>query len=69
MMNKTIANLVSKGINFSVAEFHKYKVMDTVSNIIAKSQLDLFMVKMKMTMLNMNSSQNTQAQSKTVNSS
>jgi hypothetical protein len=69
MMNKTIANLVSKGINFSVAEFHKYKVMDTVSNIIAKSQLDLFMVKMKMTMLNMNSSQNTQAQSKVVNSS
>jgi hypothetical protein len=69
MMNKTIANLVSKGINFSVAEFHKYKVMDTVSNIIAKSQLDLFMVKMKMTMLNMNSSQNTQAQSKAVNSS
>lgn len=68
-MNKTIANLVSKGINFSVAEFHKYKVMDTVSNIIAKSQLDLFMVKMKMTMLNMNSSQNTQAQSKVVNSS
>jgi len=43
--------------------------MDTVSNIIAKSQLDLFMVKMKMTMLNMNSSQNTQAQSKAVNSS
>lgn len=59
-MNKTISNLVSKGINFSVADFHKYKVMDTVSNIIAKNQLDLFMVKMKMTMLNLNSSQNVQ---------
>ena len=53
-MNKTITNLTSKGIYFSVAEFHKYKVMETVSNIIAKSQLDLFMVKMKMTMLNLN---------------
>jgi hypothetical protein len=57
-MNKTITNLVSKGIKFTVADFHKYNVMDTVSNIIAKSQLDLFMVKMKMTMLNLNSSQN-----------
>lgn len=50
-MNKAISNLVSKGVIFSVAEFHKYRVMETVSNIIAKSQLDLFLVKMKMTML------------------
>lgn len=56
IMNKTITNLTSKGIYFSVAEFHKYRVMDTVSSIIAKSQLDLFMVKMKMTMLNLSSS-------------
>lgn len=60
-MNKTITNLVSKGIKFTVADFHKYKVMDTVSNIIAKSQLDLFMVKMKMTMVNLNSSTNRKA--------
>lgn len=52
IMNKSISNLTSKGINFSVAEFHKYKVLDTVSRIIAKSQLDLFLVKMKMTMIN-----------------
>lgn len=54
IMNKAISNLVAKGINFSVADFHKFKVMDTVSNIIAKSQLDLFLVKMKMTMLTLN---------------
>ena len=57
-MNKTITNLVSKGIKFTVADFQKNKVMDTVSKIIAKNQLDLFMVKMKMTMLNLNSSKN-----------
>jgi hypothetical protein len=59
-MNKTITNLVSKGIKFTVADFQKNKVMDTVSKIIAKNQLDLFMVKMKMTMLNLNSNQNVQ---------
>lgn len=53
-MNKTISNLVSKGINFSVADFHKYQVMQTVSSIIAQNQMDLFLVKMKMTMLNLN---------------
>lgn len=53
-MNKTISNLVSKGIHFSVADFHKYQVMQTVSRIIAQNQMDLFLVKMKMTMLNLN---------------
>lgn len=59
-MNKAISNLVAKGITFSVADFHKFKVMDTVSNIIAKSQLDLFLVKMKMTMLTLNADKKTQ---------
>ena len=53
-MNKTISNLVSKGINFSVADYHKYQVLDTVSKIIAQSQMDLFLIKMKMTMLSLN---------------
>lgn len=61
-MNKAISNLVAKGINFSVADFHKFKVMDTVSNIIAKSQMDLFFVKMRMTMLTLNADKKTQAQ-------
>lgn len=52
IMNKSISNLTSKGITFSTAEFHKYKVLETVSRIIAKGQLDLFLVKMKMTMIN-----------------
>ncbi len=51
IMNKSICNLTAKGINFSVGEFHKYKVLQTVSGIIAKSQLDLFLVKMKMSMI------------------
>lgn len=53
-MNKTISNLVSKGINFSVADYHKYQVLETVSKIIAQSQMDLFLIKMKMTMLSLN---------------
>lgn len=44
---------MNKGIYFSVADFHKYKVMETVSKIIAKNQMDLFCTKMKMTMLNL----------------
>ena len=51
--NKTILNLVNKGIYFSVAELTKYKVVETVSNFISKNQLELFMVKMKMTVLSM----------------
>lgn len=53
-MNKTISNLTSKGIHFSVADFHKHQVLQTVSGIIAQNQMDLFLVKMKMTMLSLN---------------
>lgn len=49
--NKSIVNLVGKGIHFSVADFQKYRILDTVSNFISKSQLELFMIKMKMTIL------------------
>jgi len=51
IMNKTISNLAAKGITFSLADFHKYKLMETVSSIIAQSQMDLFLIKMKMAML------------------
>lgn len=64
-MNKTIENLVNKGIYFSVADFHKYKVMETVSKIIAKNQMDLFHTKMKMTMLNLNMENLLKSQGKT----
>ena len=50
-MNRTISNLTKKGIEFSVAEYKKYHVLDTVQAIISKSQMELFMTKMKMTML------------------
>lgn len=49
--NKSIVNLVSKGVPFSVAEFRKHRILDTVSNFISKSQLELFMVKLKLTIL------------------
>lgn len=54
IMNKVISNMVSKGVNFSVADYHKYQVMDTTSRIIAQSQMDLFLIKMKMTMISLN---------------
>jgi hypothetical protein len=61
-MNKTISNLVSKGIHFSVADYHKYKVLDTVTKIITHNQMDLFWVKMKMTMLSLNAERKPQKQ-------
>lgn len=54
-MDKTILNMVSNGISITAEEFEEYKVLETVTNFIARSQKELFMVKMKMTMLCMNS--------------
>ena len=54
-MDKTISNMISKGITISNEDFQKYKVLETVTNIISRSQMELFAVKMKMTMLYMNS--------------
>lgn len=51
VFNKAIANLVTKGVSFSVADFTKYKVLETLSNFISKSEVELFVIKMKMTML------------------
>ena len=51
VFNKAIANLVTKGVNFSVADFTKFKLLETLSNFISKNEVELFVVKMKMTML------------------
>lgn len=51
VFNKAIANLVTKGVSFSVADFTKFKILETLSNFISKSEVELFVVKMKMTML------------------
>ncbi len=51
VFNKAIANLVAKGVNFTVADFTKFKILDTLSNFISKNEVELFIVKMKMSML------------------
>lgn len=51
VFNKAIANLVTKGVTFSVSDFTKFKIMETLSNFISKSEVELFVIKMKMTML------------------
>ena len=54
VMDKAISNMISKGITISNEDFEKFKVLETVTNIISRSQMELFAVKMKMTMLCMN---------------
>lgn len=56
IFNKIITNLTNRGIEFKVADFHKYKVLETITNYISKSQLELFMIKMRMTILNLSGS-------------
>lgn len=51
IMNKAVSHLANKGITISLADFHKYQLMQTVSRIIARSQRDLLMVKMRLSML------------------
>ena len=46
-------NLVKKEIYFTKGELEKYQVVETVSKFISKNQIDLFLVKMKMTILMM----------------
>ena len=54
VFNKAICNLATHGVSFSSQEFSKYKVLSTVSKFIEKNQIELFMIKMKMTMLWLN---------------
>lgn len=54
MFNRAICNLASKGVTLTTADFSKYKLIHTLSNFIEKNQAELFMVKLKMTMMSLN---------------
>jgi hypothetical protein len=51
VFNHAICNLAVKGVLFSTQEFTKYKILETLSQFIEKSQVELFTVKLKMTMV------------------
>lgn len=49
--NKSIMNLVQKGVIFSSEEFQKNQILDTVSLFISKSQVDIFLLQTKLAAL------------------
>lgn len=51
VFNRAICNLATKGLVFSSQEFTKYRIMKTLGQFIEKSQIELFMVKLKMAMM------------------
>ena len=51
VFNRAICNLATKGVAFSSQEFRKYRLLETLGQFIEKSQIELFMVKLKMTMM------------------
>jgi hypothetical protein len=51
VFNRAICNLATKGTAFSSQEFGKYKILETLAKFIEKSQVELFMVKLKMAMM------------------
>lgn len=51
VFNRAVCNLASKGVAFSSQEFRKYRLLETLGQFIEKSQVELFMVKLKMTMV------------------
>ena len=51
VFNRAICNLATKGLVFSSQEFTKYKILETLGQFIEKSQIELFMVKLKMAMM------------------
>lgn len=51
VFNRAICNLASKGVTFSTQEFTKYRLLETLGQFIEKSQVELFMVKLKMAMM------------------
>ena len=55
VFNKTIMNLVEKGVIFSGKEFEDNQVLETVSHFISKSQVDLFLLQAKITLIGMGS--------------
>ena len=54
VFNRAICNLATKGLVFSTQEFTKYLLLETLGKFIEKSQIELFMVKLKMAMMWMN---------------
>jgi hypothetical protein len=51
VFNRAICNLASKGLVFSTQEFTKYQLLPTLAKFVEKSQVELFMVKLKMAMM------------------
>lgn len=50
VFNRAICNLATKGVSFTTQEFTRYQVLETLARFIEKSQINLFMVKLKMAM-------------------
>lgn len=51
VFNRAICNLATKGLVFTTQEFKKYRVIETLAQFIEKSQIELFMVKLRMAMV------------------
>ena len=51
LFNRAICNLAAKGLVFTTQEFARHSVMQTLAQFVEKSQIELFMVKLKMAML------------------
>lgn len=66
MFNRAICNLATKGLVFTTQEFTKYKILTTLALFIEKSQVELFMVKLKLAMACLGKSQTTAMKAETV---
>lgn len=51
VFNRAICNLATKGLLFTTQEFKKHRILETLSHFIEKSQVELFMLKLKMAMM------------------
>ena len=51
VFNRAICNLASKGLAFTSQEFTKYRILETLARFVDKSRIELFMVKLKMTLV------------------
>lgn len=51
VFNRAICNLAGKGVVFTTQEFTKYRLLETLGQFIEKSQIELFMVKLRMAMM------------------
>jgi hypothetical protein len=51
VFNRAICNLATKGLVFTTQEFKKHRVLETLAQFIEKSQVELFMVKLRMAIM------------------